>query len=376
MTTVRCVTWGCLALSVLAAGCGGSLPGPCADGSCGTQVSSKRTFQTAINTNVDLLFVIDDANLTAPRVDALTTGLADSAQALLARDPELSLHVGFVRAGACEAVPRGAACGIVNGEQFARSEWCNTVTNYNFAGGLGDAFTCLADLGAGDCGPAQPLAAAMRALATPPRPGWENFLRRNAYLMIVFVTTADDASEIEGSPTPPLAFAQTLKTLKPDPSQILVSLLGPDGCPGETTAPRLREFVSEFGANGLVAPLCAAQLPVVLQRLTETHGSDLQPPCFTSVRDTDPARPGLQPECVAESHLATPQGGTTTAALPSCDGAAPPCWRLIPSAGGSCPGYLVTLEQDTGWCQEAGVNVTIECLACANADDPACALSP
>jgi hypothetical protein len=377
MTTVRKLSYGCLALAALAAGCGGSLPGPCEDGSCGTQTSSRRTFQTTINTQVDLLFVIDDVNLTTPDVGALTTGLADSAQAMLQRDPELSLHVGFVRAGTCDASPRGATCGIVNREEFARSEWCNTVTNFNFAGGLGDAFTCLADLGAGDCGPAQPLAAAVRALAAPPRAGWERFLRREAYLMIVFVAAADDASEIAGSPPPPLTFAETLKTLKPDPGQILVSVLGPGDCPGETQAPRLLEFVNQFGGNGLYAPRCGAQLPLALYRILEPASPCfLQPPCFPTVRDTDLAKPGLQAECAVESHVASAHGGFTTAALPGCDVASPPCWRLIPSSGLSCQGYLATIEYGADWCEEAARAISIECLGCANAADPACALLP
>jgi hypothetical protein len=377
MVTVRRVTWCGLALAVLAGGCGGSLAGPCEDGSCGTQRSSKQAFQVSINLKLDLLFVIDDTSPIAPHLDALATGLADSAQTLLDAHPEISLHVGFTRAGTCDSGARGAACGIANGEQFVRSEWCNTITNYNFAGSFGDAFTCLADFGAGGCGPAQPLAAAVRALAQPPRPGWEGFLRPEAYLMIVIIAAADDASGPAGSPTPAASFAATLKALKPDPGQVLASLFGPADCAAPAqAAPRLVEFIQQFGGNGVLVPLCGGQLPLTLTQVTSPVSIDLAPPCMGEVRDTDLGKPGLQAECVVERRLALPEGGFTTAALPSCDDASPPCWRLIPSPASYCRGYLATIDQGVDWCEEAASNVTIECLGCADADDPACASAP
>src|SRR6185312_635667 len=137
-----------------------------------------------------------------------------------------SLHVGFVRAGGCDTSTRGLACGLDAAAQFVRWEWCQTVTNTT--GALTDAFACLGDFGAANCGPAQPLARALDALTSPPRPGWEGFLRPEAYLMIVVIAATDDeASGVPGDPDAVVALANRAKGLKPDPSQLLVSLIGP-----------------------------------------------------------------------------------------------------------------------------------------------------
>ena len=91
------------------------------------------------------------------------------------------------------------------------------------------------------------------------------------------------------------------------------------------------------------------------------------------VRDTDLDTPGLQPDCIFEDHLRAHDGTWTTATLQSCDVAAPPCWSITPVGGGWCDGYALNIQRPTDWCSEAGTNITIECLACANANDPACA---
>ena len=357
-----------LVASVVAAGCGGALPGTCEDGSCGTQLSARTTFQLAVNMRLDLLFVIDDTSAMAPHAEALAAGLAAMARQIPGMRPEISLHLGFIRAGGCDASARGAACGITASEQFLRWEWCGNFATHN-APDFNEAFTCLADLGTANCGPAQPLDAALRALTGPPRPGWEGFLRPDAYLMVVVAAATDDAS---GST--PLAAAAALHALKPDPYQTLVSVIGPGDCaPGEVPGPRLTEFVNQFGANGLIVGLCSGQLPVALDRVLIRPNIDIQPPCFRNVRDTDLATPGLQPSCTAESAQLTSDGSVTRSPLPSCDDSAPPCWRLLPSGGGTCEGSLATVETGTDWCTITASNFTVECLVCADADDPACA---
>src|SRR5437763_1334424 len=80
----------------LGAGCGGALPGPCDDGSCGSQVSAKVSFQFSWNRPVDLLLVIDDTSAIAPYTGGLATGLAAMAQHFTSdgTGPEISLHAG------------------------------------------------------------------------------------------------------------------------------------------------------------------------------------------------------------------------------------------------------------------------------------------
>jgi hypothetical protein len=354
-----------LAVVALAASCDGALPGPCEDGSCGQQAWWRTTFQSTVSRNIDVLFVVDDTPAMAPYAGSLAAGFADMAAALegLPQTGPASLHVGVVRAGRCDQGTRGAACGIAAGEQFLRAEWCETVTN--FSGALADAFACLGDLGTTDCAPAQPLAAAVDRLATPPRPGWEGFLRPEAYLMIVVIAASDDASA-----QPAIDVAKLIKSSKADPSQVVVSAIMPKSC--ATGDPvRLTEFVNQFGANGLLLDLCAGQFAPALQRITETINDSLQPPCVRYVRDTDLDTPGLQADCVFEDHPRAPDGSWTTATLPNCDDSAPPCWRFVPNGAG-CDGYVPEIVRADDWCAESGTNITVECLACANANDPAC----
>ena len=100
-------------VAALCAGCGGALgTPPCEDGSCGVQVSTRTTFQIAVNRQVDILFVVDDTPAIAPYAELVTAGLADVAAQLETARPPLSLHAAVVRAGTCDPSGRGAACGV------------------------------------------------------------------------------------------------------------------------------------------------------------------------------------------------------------------------------------------------------------------------
>lgn len=367
MVTFRGVTRSLAAAAILATACDGALPERCDDGSCGSQASWRQTFQQTINRQIDVLFVVDDTPGIAPYAETVATGLA-AMGTLLPGDPDrnpASVHVGVVRAGRCDASTRGAACGVANGEQFLRSELCEMVSN--FPGRLTDGLPCMANFGATNCAPAQPLAAAMDAFATPPRPGWEGFLRPDAALMVVVIAGADDAS-----PQPALDVASFVKGLKPaDFSAAMTSVIVPASCAAGPPQ-RLTEFANQFGAGGLVYDLCTGSIARALAQITDSINTSLRPPCVRRVRDTDPATPGVQASCVLEDHRLTADGSLTTTMLPSCDIASPPCWWLDPGSL-ACDGYSLSIMRPTGWCAATGTNVTIECLSCADASDPACA---
>ena len=371
MSTATGLTRSVLVLAALAAGCGDSLAPVVCDGrGCATQVSTRKRFQAAYNRKLDILFVVDDTPAIAPQLDTVATGIAAMAPSLTDTRQPYSLHVGFVRAGRCDASTRGAACGVAAPTQFLTSEWCNTISNQTRA--FADTFACLGDFGAASCGPAQPLSAAAQALAGSPRPGWEGFLRPDAYLMIVVISGSDDASDESGSPTDVITTAALIKSLKQDPSQVLVSIIGPGDC-GAVTAPRLTQFGQQFGANGLIIGLCAGAFPAALERVTSYTSSSLLPPCIRNVRDTDPATPGLQADCTFEDSARAPDGSYATSRLPSCDQSAPPCWRLSPGGQGCSDGWAIEIERAPDWCYEAGTSITLECLVCASPNDPACA---
>jgi hypothetical protein len=366
-------------LCLLAAACGdGPHPFLCDGGNCGGQVSWRKSYQQRVAPHMDILFVVDDTPAIAPHVDEVAAGVAGMAARLTAPSPVTALHVGFARAGACDASTRGAACGIAAPEQFMRWEWCGSTLNYSasFAG----TFSCLGDLGAANCAPAQPLATALRVLRKPALPGWEGFLRDEAYLLVVVISAGDDASATAGAPTPIADLVAGLRALKSDPSQVLVSIIGPGGdCSGgEPSPPRLTEFVNNFGANGLSLPLCSGNLAVALDRAASWVNYSLEPVCASNVRDTDLETPGLQAGCTFEDRARQPDGSTAVTHLPNCNDSAPPCWRMTPGglcgggAGGAAGSYILSIQRAPGWCAEAGMDVTIECLGCANPNDPAC----
>jgi hypothetical protein len=234
-------------------------------------------------------------------------------------------------------------------------------------GAFADAFSCLGDLGVADCAPEQPLAAAAQALAAPPRPGWEGFLRPEAYLLVVVIAAGDDASS-----GPATDVATFIRGLKQDPSPALASAIVPSRC--AAAAPqRLIDFVGAFGGNGVILDLCDGQFAPALQLVARTISEIVDPACVSNVRDTDPATPGLQAACTFTDHVAA-NGSYVDSSIPSCDDTSgtPPCWRLVTSD--ACrPGYVVDIERGADWCDEAGQFVTVECLACADANDPACA---
>jgi hypothetical protein len=350
----------------LLAGCGDSLqPILCDGGPCGSQTSFKKNYQAAYDRRVDVLFVVDDTAAMAPNIGTLADGFAGIVQRLLVPYGATSFHVGFVRAGGCDASTRAATCGVNAPEQFMRAEWCRTMTN--FGGSFADTFSCLADLGTANCGPAKPLAAAVQALAEPAPAGWEGFLRPDAYLVIGVVAAQDDAS---GAPVADLA--ARLKTLKADPSQVLVSVIGPGDCaPGDVPGPRLSELVSQFGANGSYLGLCSGALPAALDRLAEHIGYSIDPPCLSNVLDTDPSQPGLQASCSVVDRVIGQNGSETISSLPSCDQSAPPCWSLV--LNGRCA--VFGIDRGADWCEEAATSGTVECLTCSSTTDPACALT-
>jgi hypothetical protein len=360
-----------LVFAALSASCDRPPP-TCAAGQCGSQASSKQTFQTWVNRKVDVLFVVDDTPAMAPHAAALAAGLADTAQQLIGASPRSSFHVGFIRAGTCDQSTRGATCNVGASEQFLRSQWCGTVTNVGGPNGFAEAFTCLGDLGASDCGPAQPLAAAVQALASPARPGWEGFLRPDAYLMMVIVAATDDTSGPPGSPTPVSTFVDAVTALKQQSGQVLVSVIGPADCaPDEVQAPRLADFASQFGGTSLYIGLCSGNLPYAVDRIVQFLNI-AQSLCVTNVRDTDLDAPGLQASCTFEDRMLAPDGSWTSTSLPSCATSGPPCWELL--GAGACGGYQLSVQSGADWCDEAGQQFTIECLSCADPNDPACAL--
>jgi hypothetical protein len=374
MTAARHTAGWLLALAAAGGGCGSSLGAPCADGSCGSQTWTKTFVTYAADRRLDLLFVVDDTSAIAPYADRVAAGLASMAAALQNSAVPLSVHVGFARAGSCDTNPLVGGCGISPPTPFVELQPCNVVTNAS--GAFVDTVACLGALGAGDCGPNQPMAAALRAL-DPTNAAWGGFLRSDAYLDVVIIAATDDASGPPSAPTTsPLDIAQRLKALKPDPSQVMVTVIGPGDCATrDGQAQRLLQLVNEFGSNGLYMRLCDDPLSAAIDRIVSSSNVGLPPLCLTNVLDADAATPGLQASCTVtrrSTEIAT--GRTSEQKIPSCDDAPPPCWHQpTPGVcGGGSPGWWFSLEDSLNQCDDGSISLEIECLACADPNDPAC----
>ena len=326
-----------LATAVTATACADSrAPGPCIGSACGSQTTIKKVFQQGFNRKVDLLFVVDDTDAVAPWIENLRAGYPAMAR-LLENLPwgVPNLHVGFVRASRCASQTRARDCGIAAPEDFIRHEICGSVSN--FTGSFADAFSCMAELGTqASCAVAQPFEALRDVLAAPPA-GWETFVRPDAILHVVVIAGRDDPSSVSVA-----ELATAVRALKSDPNFAVFSLIGPsDGCPPGGAAPRLTELVQQFGRNGLAIGLCHDPA-LALQRLAALLSWFIDPACLTSILDVDPAAPGLQADCAFEDTVYPPGGSPVTTALPSCDAASPPCWRMTEWPGQSSRSWTST----------------------------------
>lgn len=63
--------------------------------------------------------------------------------------------------------------------------------------------------------------------------------------------------------------------------------------------------------------------------------------------------------------------------VPSCDTGQSPCWKMMPGlCGPSSAGWAFTLDTPLDECVAGDTDLTVECLSCADPNDPACALPP
>jgi hypothetical protein len=354
------------------------------------------TFSATAARELDILFVVDDTPAIAGVAANLLGQYPVFAQVLQAL-PEGAppVHVAFVPATlpSRDCTPpgnRAAVCGLTAPDQFLTARFCGV--DQNGPGSLGNAFACLGDFGAQGCGVAQPLEAARRALGGDPTggalTGRSSFLTPGAEILIVFVAGQDDASTRDGVAVPVNDYVSFFKTLTTDPSNLsFVSLIGPEGCPdggpvAPAATPRLDQVINAFGSLGVAESICDASLAPALASVTVKLGVATRPPCLLGIRDTDPARPGLQANCTVQDRVVEADGSQTVATLPLCDPETPvpPClsFQAPDQPFNWCAPNgqaLVVLRgpDPVATCGPASTQDRITCLGCADPSDPACA---
>lgn len=195
---------------------------------------TNRYFPQSVEKDIDLLFVIDNSNSMEQEQTALLKQFPLLIEGL--RSPKLggagcsatnrtncripNVHIGVISSdlgagnyslpscevaggdgGKLQTQPRQAGCTPPSQPWISYTDGLTNIPNPS-ADGVDDvkkAFTCIAALGTGGCGFEQQLEAARRALrgCGPPKYACEvnpGFIRKDAFLAIVFITDEDDCS--------------------------------------------------------------------------------------------------------------------------------------------------------------------------------------
>ena len=265
------------------------------------------------------------------------------------------------------------ACGVRPPEQFLRSEWCSTIDQR-----LGRRSRTRSRASATSA----PRTARPRNrsrprawLAGPARAGWEGFLRPDAYLLIIVVA----ARTMRRGPG--IADADlSARRRRQGVSSATRSGSGFDHRPRETAPPetspdRAYRVRAAVWRERPLLGLCSGQLPARWTASLRTSTTRSSPCVQRTFATRTPRRRACRPNCAVEDTQGPDRRARSPRMLPSCDESAPPCWRLTAAATASVKAIMLGSSAAPDWCFEAGTTFTIECLGCADANDPACAVS-
>jgi hypothetical protein len=263
----------------------------------------------SFNSQVDILFVIDSS----PAMAAAQQKLVADYRAMIETLSHSSVgelpdvRIGVVTADAVDQGRLRRDAILADSPRFA---WRR---EKNYDGPLADAFVPLATVGASGHTAVQPLDAVLRALSPSVNPG---FVRKDAYLAVIVLTAGDDQSTTAINDA-----AHALKSLKSDPSKVVIGLAAgacSDGGITATAAPRLAAFADQFPNRNTRVTLCDDLTPLAAiagQLLKSVLGQ----PCIEE-KLAEPL------ECNA--WLADPTSDDSVL-MPACSAANPDrCWEL------------------------------------------------
>jgi hypothetical protein len=326
---------------------------------------------------IDALIVVDDSPSMAGRGDVVAAVAAELASTVAQFPGVVDLQMLVVttsqldhRSGECAhppaAPPRCAA------DPFLRlTPTCGQRSNFSTS--IPEAFACALAVGSAGCAVEQPLAAIRSALEGP-------FLRPSPRPFVLVITDEDDCS----APPGPLPFsvdsteaehdapelaarcrqAEERAELVPVPSY--AALLEGRGATLSvlTTlpAPRL-EKLTQSVTTGSVHDLSPTNAAIALTGLGQRLGIIIGQACLPPhLVDQDAARAGVQPQCVVTEQTPDDTGKMVSAALPSCEAAAPPCWRVVQAP--ECTDSGLSWSIDHGGCTPPpGTQVQTSCAA-------------
>jgi len=222
---MRNLRWGLVALVMTgAAACGGKmLSSPGGTGVGGAGGNSNRWVGSVqpLNRNVDILFLIDDSSSMRLAQDNLRRSLPTFMTRL--QDPPglPNIHIAVVSQDMGAGDGSISGCDSTGGKngifQYTARGTCTAtglqagatyISNIggvaNYTGNAADVFACIAALGESGCGYEHQFAAILRALGADGRGAApaenQDFLRPDAYLVIIMLTNEDDCSATTGVP--------------------------------------------------------------------------------------------------------------------------------------------------------------------------------
>ncbi|HTJ41711.1 MAG TPA: hypothetical protein VL463_06425 [Kofleriaceae bacterium] len=248
---------------------------------------------------LDVLFVIDPGTSADAGAffDELQTRLGDSLP---------DLHVGVISSELARNAQPAGCDGEHNGALRAGDGTCtangarflvdaasgNGLRVRNYDGAIGGAFACLADLPASTCSASQPMTALRVALGVDSLEGLpaanQGFLRNDAMLLVVVVSSRDDCSpdplqpqffspgefgskpiaerchdaqaKTDGPLVAPSAIADDVRALKRDPSMVMIAgvFAPPSGACASNAEPgvRLSVLMGELPSRYAYASIC------------------------------------------------------------------------------------------------------------------------
>jgi hypothetical protein len=286
-----------------------------------------------LTAEIDLLFVIDDSGSTRDKQTVFAANFPRFVQALDAFEKgRPNLHIGVVSTsvdlgrdlGGCphpatasngllQNRPSGS-CASPSGRFIVDAAAPGGGRTTNYSGDLDDALSCVAQLGSEGCGFEAPLEAMKRALDGS-RPENAGFLRKSAYLAVVFLVDEDDASIGDpafwdgGTPTSdfraqPLLAYQCDQPISPTNPGVYTGCRAIDeerGVPILTPTARYHEFLSALKPDGkaIVAVIGGDPKPQIevgpLVLAGRRQELALQPSCSATINGNPSiARPAIR----------------------------------------------------------------------------------
>jgi hypothetical protein len=134
---------------------------------------------------------------------------------------------------------------------------------------------------------------------------------------------------------------------------------------------RIRDFVEAFGANGSLHSICADDFTPVMKGIGEEVARRASLECLGApIADVDPDAAGVQARCEVFDETQF-QGATLRELIPACSEAAPPCWRIQPSAKCAVSGIQMVVDRG-GAAPVAGTRINVICETCESPSDLRC----